>query len=107
MQKIVVAIPADPKYTAYLEMLSYEVEGLKVLNCQIIKSGKPDTAHYRELFDRYLDRTKEYRVAFNEIVKASVPAEYLAGGYKYEVNFMTVEILIYGADAGGACDGSV
>lgn len=94
MKKIVKRVEIGEQLSSYIEMLSYEMGGLKVLNCQIIQSGGADNELYRDLVDRYLDATKKFRLALGEVIKEFAP-EYTKPGYEAEVNFCEDALYVY------------
>lgn len=89
----VIRIRIDEGALAYLQMLSYEVDGLRVLNCQILQGGKVEN----ELYDKYLSDYKAavcaFQFAFSELVK-TVASEYLDRQFHHEIKFLTGELVV-------------
>lgn len=86
-------IPLDEGVLAYLQMLAFEVDGLRVLNCQIMQSGGGRGVCHDRFLERYQDASRTYRMAFGEVVRAAAP-EYLGPEYRHEVSFLTGELIV-------------
>lgn len=86
-------VPVDEGVCTYLQMLVYTMEGLRVLNCQIIRSGKADNAIYTDFLGRYQDAFATYNVAFDELCRELAP-HHLAPKYRRELSFLTGELIV-------------
>lgn len=91
--KTAAKIPLDEGVLAYLQMLAFEVDGLRVLNCQIMQSGGGRDVCYDRFLERYQEASRTYRMAFGEVVGAAAP-EYLGPEYRHEVSFLTGELIV-------------
>lgn len=87
-----VLIPED--VCDYIRVLVYEVEGLRVLNCQIIRSGSDfDKSTYTKFLADYKEATNKMNIGFDELYKEFIP-EYLDIVYHKQVSFLTSEIVV-------------
>lgn len=77
----------------YIQMLAYEADGLRVLNCQILKSGGANTAQYRQFQTDYLERYKEYQVALQEVMREAAP-EYTGPQWTFNINYLSGELIV-------------
>lgn len=79
-------IPIDEGVTSYLQMLSYEADGYRVLCIQAADSGlSPEKCD--ELMDKYNKAFIKYRIALDEIVQEATEGEDLEG-VTYFVDFL-------------------
>lgn len=86
-------IELDEGVVAYLQRLSYELEGLQVLNCHLIRSGAEGAAYERYL-KAYQRASCEYRFAFNEIAGETLKKEMRRPEDSYRVDFLTGELIV-------------
>ena len=98
MAKELARIKIDPDMTIYLQQLSYELGGLRVLNAQIIRSGISDDTHYRKFLEEYKEIQSAYNLAFDEVCSIYAP-EYLHENITRMVNFLTDELVLIEEDA--------
>lgn len=77
---------------AYLQMLYYEREGLRVLNAQLIRSGDNAGPGYEHFLEEYRRACAAFGAAYDLAAGAHIPR--LPGGeWVSEVNFLTGELI--------------
>ena len=91
--KTAARIPLDEGVLTYLQMLAFETDGLRVLNCQIMQSGGGRGGCYDRFLERYQESSRTYQTAFGQVVAAAAP-EYRGPEYRHEVSFLTGELIV-------------
>lgn len=89
-------IPGD--VCTYLQMLSYEADGLRVLCVQAAESGLPGEKQ-AEIAGKYREAYAAWRMALDELVCGLVPEEERKG-VSYSVDFLQRELKL-GRDCHG------
>lgn len=96
--KEITRIVLPEEIVTYLQMLIYERDGLKLLNCQIIQNDTMDNLVSNERYQDYLKQYKEscisFQIAFNEVIKEYVPIEYQTKDYNVDVSFISEELIV-------------
>lgn len=84
------SIPIPEEVCTYLQMLSYEADGLRVLCVQAAESGLPEEAQ-DELAGRYRSAYTAWRMALDELACELAPREELESAI-YSVDFLRGEL---------------
>ncbi len=88
-----VEIPAE--LAEYLNMLSWETDGWRVLCTQIARSGEVSSENYQAILDRFRDANFAFHSAFDTVLQ-TYASEYTGDGrYFAEVHFDRRELAIY------------
>lgn len=88
-----IQIPVDEGELAYLQMLNYEVTGMRVLLRQVLRTGRPDNEIFERYLERYNERSAEYNLGFGEFVKRYAPG-YLDGAHTFRLEFNAALLLV-------------
>lgn len=88
-----VEIPAD--VAEYLNMLSWETDGWKVLCAQLTRSGEVDKDTYNEFLNRYRDANFAFRAAFDTVINTYASEYTTDSRYFAEVHFDRHELVIF------------
>lgn len=88
--KEIARFTVDPGAAGYVQMLSYEVDGLRVLNAQIARSGGDRERYLKEYEEMYA----EYRTAYDALVGEVCP-EYVGQPYTTALIFARGELVVY------------
>lgn len=88
-----VGIPAE--LAEYLNMLSWEADGWRVLCTQITRSGEVSGENFQAFLDRLRDANFAFRAAFDTVLQTYAPEYTGDGRYFAEVHFDRRELAIY------------
>lgn len=80
--------------SAYLQMLFYEREGLRVLNAQLIRSGDNAGPGYEHFLEEYRRACAAFGAAYDLAAKEFIP-DLLGREWASEVSFRTGEFIVY------------
>lgn len=80
--------------SAYLQMLFYEREGLRVLNQQLIRSGDNAGAGYERFLEEYRRACAAFGAAYDLAAREYIP-HLLGREWVSEVSFLTGELIVY------------
>lgn len=94
MKKELKRISIDEGVLGYLQALHAEMEGLRVLNCQIVRSGDNAGEHYGRFLEDYREAYRTFRCAYDQLVQELAP-DCLGPGYATEISFLTGELIVY------------
>lgn len=92
---LVERIPIPEELVNYIEILHFDVSGLRVLNRQIIASDNYDTETYKKFLLQYRNANREYMEAFNELIRTCGKDYARELGYEFEVSFITDELIVW------------
>lgn len=90
--KEVKRIRIDEGALGYLMALHFEMDGLRVLNAQLIRSGDNQGETYQRYLAEYKAARTAWGMAFHETVKALEPGGGLNDTYK--IDFITGELVV-------------
>lgn len=79
-------VPAPEEALNYLQLLTYELEGLRVLNCQIAAGGQVRGAWFRRYLRAYQRKAAEQQLALLELAQQLAPQIQLEN-YRWEADF--------------------
>lgn len=88
-----ISIPVDEGELAYVQMLDYEVTGLRVLLRQVLRTGRPSNEVFERFLARYNARNTEFNIAFSELVKQYAP-EYRDGAHTFRLEYNAALLLV-------------
>lgn len=94
MREEIKRIAIDEGVLGYLHALNSERDGLRVLNCQIVRSGDGAGALYERFLKEYKDACVRWQIAYSELVQELAP-DCLGPGYATEISFLTGELIVY------------
>lgn len=84
-------VPIGEELTAYLQMLSYEYDGLRVLVAQVVRSGDGDGALYGQMMEDYKEAGRRWRTALDEVIRMAAPK---CLGWMARVDFAACELIL-------------
>lgn len=87
-------IRIDEGTLGYLMALRSEREGLRVLNCQLIRAGDNKGEGYGRFMAEYKTACLTWDTAYMELVK-DLAGDCVGPGYGSEISFLTGEIILY------------
>ena len=93
MREEVARYNVDPGEAAYVQMLHYDTDGLRVLLTQLIQSGTPEAA-LKPISDRYTETFREWRLAFDEIT-AKYNVQHFGKEYSAELDYASSTLRIF------------
>lgn len=95
-------IKIDEGTMGYLLCLHSEREGLRVLNCQLIRAGDNRGEGYERYLAQYKDACTAWDVAYQELVK-ELAGDWVGPGYASEISFLTGELVVYEGGEKSCC----
>lgn len=84
----------DEGTLGYLLCLHSEREGLRVLNCQLVRAGDNQGEAYERYLAEYKNACVTWDVAYQELVK-ELAGDSIGPGYSSEISFLTGELVVY------------
>ena len=95
-------IRIDEGILGYLLSLHSEREGLRVLNCQLIRAGDNQGEGYERYLAQYKAACTAWDVAYQELAK-ELAGDRVGPGYTSEISFLTGELVIYEGGERSCC----
>lgn len=103
MRREIARFPMSEEASLYMQRLQFDMDGLRVLNTQLIRSGVESNERYEKFLEEYREAYAEYYLAFNELCREILPLELQGSMYSKYINFVSDEMIVV-EEEGCSCE---